>query len=45
MIDQHDIEVPEGTNLVEAAKVVGIEIPTLCYLKEYEPSTSCQVCM
>ena len=44
-IDQHQIEVPEGTNLVEAAKVAGIEIPTLCYLKEYEPSTSCQVCM
>jgi glutamate synthase (NADPH) small chain len=44
-IDQRQIEVAAGTNLVEAAKVAGIEIPTLCYLKQYEPSTSCQVCM
>ena len=44
-IDNREVEVPAGTNLVEAAAAVGIEIPTLCYLKDYEPSTSCQVCM
>ncbi len=43
-IDDQEFEVPEGTNLVEAAKLIDLEIPTLCYLKGYEPSTSCQVC-
>lgn len=43
-IDQHTFDVPAGTNLVEAAKLIGVEIPTLCYLKGYEPSTSCQLC-
>ncbi len=43
-IDNQEIEVPAGSNLIEAAEKIGIEIPTLCYLKGYEPSTSCQVC-
>jgi ferredoxin len=44
-IDQREVEVPEGTSLLEAAEALGIEIPTLCYLKGYTPSTSCLVCM
>ncbi len=44
-IDDRTIEVAEGTILLEAAAQLGIEIPTLCYLKGYEPSTSCQVCL
>ena len=44
-IDNQSFEVPEGITLVEAAKLAGIEIPTLCYLPGYEPSTSCQVCL
>lgn len=44
-IDQRPIEVPEGTTVLEAAEKLGIEIPTLCYLKGYAPSTSCLVCM
>ena len=43
-IDNQEVEVPAGTNLVDAAEAIGIVIPTLCYLKGYEPSTSCQVC-
>ncbi len=44
-IDDKTFDVPDGLNLVEAAKHIELEIPTLCYLKGYEPSTSCQVCM
>jgi len=44
-IDGRDVKVPPGTNLVEAASTIGVEIPTLCYLKGFDPSTSCQVCM
>jgi ferredoxin len=44
-IDGRAIEVPEGTTVLEAAEALGIEIPTLCCLKGWEPSTSCLVCL
>ncbi len=44
-IDRRKVEVPEGATVLDAARKLGIEIPTLCYLKDYEPSTSCLVCM
>ena len=44
-IDDRTVEVPEGATVLDAATKLGIEIPTLCYLKGYEPSTSCQVCL
>lgn len=33
-IDGIPVSVSEGTTILEAAKSVGIKIPTLCYLKE-----------
>ncbi len=44
-VDDKTLEVADGTTLLEAAGQLGIEIPTLCYLKGYTPSTSCQVCL
>ncbi len=44
-IDDKTIDVPAGTTILDAAAALGIEIPTLCYLEGYEPSTSCQVCL
>lgn len=44
-IDDKKIEVPSGTTLLEAARQAGIAIPSMCYLKEFKPSTSCMVCM
>ena len=44
-IDQRQAQVPPGATIVDAAEQLGLEIPTLCFLKGYEPSTSCQVCM
>ncbi len=32
VIDGKEVVVPEGTTILEAAKKVGVEIPTLCYL-------------
>ncbi|MDV6034845.1 MAG: NAD(P)-binding protein [Phycisphaera sp. RhM] len=43
-IDDREVEVPPGSNIIDAAELLGVEIPTLCYLKGYEPSNSCQVC-
>lgn len=44
-IDQRDVEVPAGATLLDAAQELGIDIPTLCFLKGCSPSTSCLVCM
>lgn len=37
--------VPEGMNLVEAAKRVGVEIPTFCYDKNLPVVSSCRICV
>ncbi len=44
-IDDQTIDVADGTSVLDAAASLGIEIPTLCFLKGYLPSTSCQVCL
>lgn len=44
-IDQREVEVPPEATILDAARLLGIDIPTLCYLQGYEPSTSCLVCM
>ena len=31
-IDKHEVTVPAGTIILDAAKNVGIDIPTLCYI-------------
>ena len=33
-INGMDVTVPYGTKIIDAARMVGIEIPTLCYLKD-----------
>jgi hypothetical protein len=43
-IDDREVDVPPGSNIIDAAAQLGVEIPTLCYLKGYEASNSCQVC-
>ena len=43
-IDGISCEVPKGTTILEAAKKVGIEIPTLCHLKNLAPDGSCRMC-
>jgi len=44
-IDGHSVEVPKGTTVLEAARLAGIDIPTLCYLKEINEVASCRVCV
>ncbi len=44
-IDTTPTEIPGGSTLLDAAKKAGIQIPTLCYLKDSEPFTSCMVCL
>jgi len=44
-IDNREAEVEKGATILDAAEKLGIEIPTMCFLKEYKPSTSCMVCV
>ena len=37
--------VPYGTTILEAARQLGIEIPTLCYLKEMNEIGACRFCV
>jgi NADH-quinone oxidoreductase subunit G/NADP-reducing hydrogenase subunit HndD len=44
-IDNQKVTVEEGTTILEAAKQLGINIPTLCYLKDLNVIGACRVCM
>lgn len=44
-IDNHDVEVAEGTSVLEAARSVQIEIPTLCNHPDVDPSAGCGMCI
>ena len=44
-IDNQAVQVPEGATILDAAEALGIDIPTMCHLKGFEPSTSCMVCV
>ena len=44
-IDGIKVQAKEGSTILEAASSVGIEIPTLCYLKDLTPEASCRICL
>jgi len=44
-INNKKIEVPEGTSVLEAARMSGIHIPTLCYIQNCEAKGACRVCL
>ena len=39
------VEAPEGATILEAAKKVNIDIPTLCFLKEINEIGDCRMCV
>jgi iron-only hydrogenase group A len=44
-IDGLQIEVPKGTTVLEAARQTGIDVPSLCYMKDLNHPSSCRVCV
>ena len=40
-----DVSVPKGSTVLEAAHAAGIEIPTLCYMKEINEIGACRICV
>jgi len=43
-IDGRDVTVPKGSTILEAARQLGITIPTLCWLEKVSPTGACRVC-
>ena len=39
------VSVPAGSTILEAARLAGIDIPTLCYLKEINEIGACRICV
>lgn len=44
-IDGATVAVPEGSTILEAARKIGVRIPTLCHHPALEPIGSCRVCV
>src|SRR6202022_1520833 len=44
-IDGKTVSVPEGATILEAARNLGIDTPTLCFLETLTPVNVCRVCV
>jgi len=44
-VDRREIAVPEGTTVLDAARALGIRIPTLCNDPRLEPYGGCRMCL
>jgi len=44
-IDDVEVKAKKGSTILEAAKQVGIDIPTLCFLKEINEVGDCRMCI
>jgi NADH-quinone oxidoreductase subunit G len=44
-IDGKQVSAPEGTNVVDAAKMAGIDIPVFCHHPKLEPVGMCRMCL
>jgi iron-only hydrogenase group A len=40
-----DVEVPEGTTILDAARKVQVKIPVLCKHKDLDPTAACGICL
>lgn len=44
-INNEEYEFPAGTMLIDAARSLGITVPTLCHDKRMKPTSSCRMCV
>ena len=44
-IDGHEVVVPAGTTIFDAARMSGITIPTLCHQQNETPVGVCRLCV
>src|SRR5260221_13506068 len=44
-VDDVEYQMPKGANLVDAAKLLGNDIPVFCYHPKLEPVGMCRMCL
>ncbi len=44
-INNQAVSVPEGTTILEAAKQLGVKIPTLCHFEGHKGKGACRICL
>ena len=44
-IDNQKVEIEQGATILDAARKAGVEIPTLCYLKDINAIGACRICV
>ena len=44
-LNDKEIEVPAGTNLIEAARAQGVDVPYYCYHPGLTPAGNCRMCL
>ena len=44
-IDSHEVTVPDGSSVLDAARALGIDVPALCQYEGCTPNTSCLCCI
>jgi predicted molibdopterin-dependent oxidoreductase YjgC len=44
-IDGTEVTVPAGSTILQAARAIGVDTPTLCYLEGLTPVNVCRVCV
>lgn len=44
-IDEHTLQVPEGTLVVDAARTINVDIPVFCYHPKMDPVGMCRMCL
>ena len=44
-IDNQKVKVKKGFTILEAARLAGIDIPTLCFLKDVHQTGDCRMCI
>ena len=44
-VNNMQVSVPDGSTILDAARTLGIEIPTLCFLREINEIGDCRICV
>jgi len=45
LIDGHAVSVPDGTTVLKALRLIGKQVPTLCYSDRMAPYGACRTCL
>src|SRR5579859_254440 len=44
-INDRDVQVPQGTLVIEATRRIGTEVPSFCYYPGYSLQAACRMCL